>query len=221
MKRCQQLQRIEHKMQIQKHLTVGRTCRVDIRVYSLTHINPLRLNSPQHVSISITSKGEVCQSTRWQHPLQNLCWFKERKKNSHLSTQPPCIYKLLKICVSALLFEIHQQSSRSSLAQPGLSPLLLSILLPFAVEERRRLWCLTNDEHIWRRVANWFPAESLTCTISNDPWWRTRGVSPTRPMFRPPMTIAKLPRSNLMKSKIFPVLMSTLTVSVVLIRGSG
>lgn len=44
---------------------------------------------------------------------------------------------------------------------------------------------------------------------------------PTRPMLRPPTIIAMLPVSNLMKSITLPVLISTTTVSLTVIRGSG
>lgn len=46
-------------------------------------------------------------------------------------------------------------------------------------------------------------------------------MTPTRPKLWPPVTIHRLPVSNLMKSRIFPLAISHLMVSLTLISGSG
>lgn len=73
-----------------------------------------------------------------------------------------------------------------------------------------------------RRVANVWPLASLMWTISKEPGCFSRLITvPTRPKLRPPVIMHKLPDSNLMVSVILPVAMSSWTVSLILIKGSG
>jgi hypothetical protein len=75
---------------------------------------------------------------------------------------------------------------------------------------------------LFSRVANSLSIASLTWTMLKPPSCRSRCVmTPTRPILRPPVTMAITPVSKLMKSVTLPVAMSILTVSLTLIAGSG
>ncbi|BAS76565.1 Os02g0106001 [Oryza sativa Japonica Group] len=73
-----------------------------------------------------------------------------------------------------------------------------------------------------RRVANWWPRASSTWMVSKLPLcFSLFLITPTRPVFLPPVTMTTLPTSNLMKSTILLVSRSILIVSFALMIGSG
>lgn len=71
-------------------------------------------------------------------------------------------------------------------------------------------------------VAKVCPWESLMCTMSKDPGWRSLLTTvPTRPKLRPPVIMHRFPESNLMESMILLVAISSWMVSFTLMMGSG
>merc|ERR1712194_171566 len=72
------------------------------------------------------------------------------------------------------------------------------------------------------QVAKMWPAESFRWTMSKEPWCLSREtITPMRPVFLPPLIMARLPVSNLTNSIILPVSRSSLMVSMKPSWGSG